>query len=808
LLQQISSHIFLKICGKGVLMAKLTVKSVFIGIFLYSISTAGVIDGLDYQSESVATSSFVSAGMINPAGLAYFSAMGLRYSHSFTDSTLKGDDAFLISSQRGFFGLEWLNHTTNVFRRKFTLAVGDKVSRNFYMGISYSWFNGNTLYKKVRSWKLGFLYHPVPIVSLGFTADRINEPKFADVRQKRLYRPGFAIRPFENKITFSSDLRWIEGDDITELNGNLRMEVLPFARLHITADYATEGSWRFGLVYDLEQTKSGGQIRLDNSQDYSGGSFFLEVGAINYGSPLKPGRTGYILLNGNIVEEPSGPGLFKSPQRPFYKVLTYMKKGAHDPSIKNLLIRIDGARLSFASAQEIRNVIKEYHKNNKVVSVYLESGNNVSYYIASAADNIIMSPTGYLDLRGIYATATFYTGTMEKLGIKAQVLSTGPHKTYGDAFTEKGLTDEAREQLNWLMDDIYEQFINDIAAGRKLTTARTREIIDKGPYTAKDAYSGGLVDRLIYYDDLMEGKDNGFSGLVDLYSHFDKNFYNPRWSEPQKIAIVFANGSIHPGASGRNLWEGKTAGSSTLSEALRSVRKNKDIKAVVLRVNSPGGDMFATDEIYHQIELLKGKKPLVVSMGRQAASGGYYISMAGDDILASPSSLTGSIGVVVGKPDLTGFYEKIGLNKEIIKRGKHADIKSFNRSDSEEEIALVQRQIGQYYDDFVGKVSTWRKIDIDSVEAIAGGRVWTGRQAMDRGLIDTFGGICDAIELARIRAGIDERDKLVLETYPKYKFSLFNPPLTSLVESGFTDLFEYNDRGDFSLRLPFDLKIQ
>jgi protease-4 len=181
---------------------------------------------------------------------------------------------------------------------------------------------------------------------------------------------------------------------------------------------------------------------------------------------------------------------------------------------------------------------------------------------------------------------------------------------------------------------------------------------------------------LIYFDDLLEEKGDGFSGLVDLYDHYDKNFYNPRWNEPQKIAIVFADGSIRPGASGRSFWEGKTAGSSTLSRALKRVRKNKDIKAVVLRVNSPGGDLFATDEIYHQMELLKSKKPLVVSMGRVAASGGYYISMAGDDIMASPSSITGSIGVVVGKPDMSGFYEKIGLRKETIKRGEHSDIRS------------------------------------------------------------------------------------------------------------------------------------
>jgi protease-4 len=577
-------------------MAGLKIKTTIVGVFLYSISVAGVIDGLDYQSESVATSSFVSSGMINPAGLAFRSSMGLRYSHSFTDSTFKGDDALMISSRRGFFGLEWLNHTTDLFRRKFTLAIGDRVSRNFYMGISYSWFNGNPLYKKVRSWKFGLLYHPLPIMALGFTADRINEPKFDTVRQKRLYRPGIAVRPFEKTITLSSDLRWIEGDDITELNGNLRMEVLPYSRFHLTAEYATEGTWRFGFTYDIEQTKSGGQLRLNRSQNYSGGSVFMELGALNYGSPLGSGRAGYIKLDRTIVEEPSAPSLFGTTRRPFYKIMLSLKKGAGDPAIKNLFINFDGARLSFASAQEIRSIIKEYRKNDKTVIVYLSSANNVSYYIASAADKIMMRPSGYLELRGIYATATFYTGAMEKLGIKAQVIKTGPHKTLGDAYTEKGFTDEAREQMNWLMDDLYEQFINDISAGRRITSTKTREIINNGPYTAKDAYLEGLLDKLIYFDDLMEEKVDGFSGLVDLYSHYDKNYYNPRWNEPQKIAIVYADGSIRSGASGRSLWEGKTAGSSTLSRALKRVRKDKNIKAVVLRVNSPGGDLFATDE--------------------------------------------------------------------------------------------------------------------------------------------------------------------------------------------------------------------
>jgi protease-4 len=473
-----------------------------------------------------------------------------------------------------------------------------------------------------------------------------------------------------------------------------------------------------------------------------------------------------------------------------------------------LLVKIDGARLRFAAAQEIRDAILEYRKRDKRVTVFLKNGGNISYYIASAADEIVMSPIGYLDLKGIYATATFYTGTMEKLGIEAQVISTGPHKTYGNAFTEKGLTDEAREQLNWMMDDLYMFFVQDISAGRRMTSDKVRDIINKGPYTSKDAFQAGLVDKLAYFDDLKDEFVSKHADFVNLYDHFNANFYNNRWSEPKKIAIVYANGSIRGGKSGRSLWDGRVVGSSTLSEALKSVRKDREIRAVILRVNSPGGDLFATDDIYREIELLKGKKPLIVSMGSIAASGGYYISMAGDDILASPSTITGSIGVVVGKPDFSGFYEKIGLKKERIKRGKHSDIRSFDRPATEEELELVERQIEQYYDDFVGKVSQWRKIETDSVDAIAGGRVWTGKQALKRGLIDSYGGIYDAIELACSRAGIDREDKLIIDTFPKYGITLFNPPVINLIESEISEIADGGNQSRFSLRLPYDLKIE
>jgi protease-4 len=655
---------------------------------------------------------------------------------------------------------------------------------------------------------MGMLYHPIPSSSLGLVIDRINEPKFDGTRQKRLYRPGAAFRPYGEKITLSADMRWPEGEGASGLNGNFRIETAPLSRLHLAVDYATEGTWRLSFAFDIEQAKVGSQVRLSKSRDFDGGSYFVELSALNYSSSLGSGKTGIISLSNDLVEEPGPPGFFDSGQKPFYKVIAAIRKSADDPAFDHILIKIDGGRYSLAWAQEIRNAILKCREKGKEITVYLNSGGNISYYIASAADKIVMSPSGYLDLRGIYATATFYTGTMEKLGIKAQVVSTGPHKTYGDAFTEKALTNEAKEQLNWLLDDLYAQMVRDIANDRKMTETDVRKMIDRGPYTARDAYSAGLIDKLAYYDDLAENAETGSPAMIDLYDLYNRAYYNPRWSESRTIAIVFADGSIRSGASGKSLWEGKITGSSTLAEALKSVRNDRDIKAVVLRVNSPGGDLFGSDEIYRQMELLKSKKPLVVSMAGVAASGGYYISMAGDNILVSPATITGSIGVVAGKPDMSGFYEKIGLNKQTIRKGEHSDIRSLDRAATDEEYDLVVRQVGQYYDDFINKVSTWRKIESDSVEAIAGGRVWTGRQALERGLVDSYGGIWEAIELARKSAGIDQKDKLVIKVYPRHKFTFFNPPVTSLVESGFKEIVNAGAEGNFSLRLPYDLTIE
>ncbi|OGC91798.1 MAG: signal peptide peptidase SppA [candidate division Zixibacteria bacterium RBG_16_53_22] len=792
-------------------MKHILIIAAFLHLSFIAVAAADPFDGMEHFSESAATADRAISGLVNPAGLGSMSAMGIQYAHAFTDSTYGGDDGALFSSKTGFFGIEWLNHTDNIFRRKYTLSLGDRIYSNFYMGLSYSWLGGSDAYYKGRKdWKVGFLYHPRPFASLALVVDRLNQPKFGGTKQERLYQPAAAIRPFGDEFTFSTDIRWLEGEDISSLDGNFRFAAGPFRGVSFITDYRTEGQWRFGMTFNFDESRLGAQGRLVREHDFAGGNYFMEVGTIRYTSTLaNAGKTGSLTLDGNVVEEPGRRPIFGKGKEPLYAVISQLRRGANDPRIAGLLLKIDDVSLDFATAQELREAIGEYRANNKKVTAFMVTGGNLHYYLASAADEIYMDPGGLLELRGLAATAKFYKGTMDKLGIRADVVRTGPHKTFADAYTDTALTDAAKEQIEWLLDDLYGQFVDGIAIGRRILPEKVKTLIDSGPYTAQDAFAAGLVDGLRHYDEFVENdvKKIG-SNYAELGAFYRIEDYNPRWSEPKKIAIVYANGTILPGRSGSSLLEGKIAGSKTLAGALKRVREDGSIRAVVFRVNSPGGDVFASEEIYRQLELIKGRKPLVVSMGGVAASGGYYVASPGDAILASPGTITGSIGVVMGKPDLSGFYEKVGVSHETIRRGAHADIRSTDRAATDEEIALIERIIWQYYDDFVMKVATWRKLGRDSVDAIGQGRVWTGRQALERGLVDSYGGIWEAVELARQKARIDSEDRLEFMILPTHGISIFPPLGIPSLEAELSSLLERAGQGGLYFKQPFTLKIE
>jgi protease-4 len=373
--------------------------------------------------------------------------------------------------------------------------------------------------------------------------------------------------------------------------------------------------------------------------------------------------------------------------------------------------------------------------------------------------------------------------------VRAQFEGVGKYKNAPNQFTETGFTPPHREQMEALLDSLFEEYLGAIAKGRGKTLEQVREAVDRGPYDAAGAKRAGLVDDLRYRDQLELDLKDASRVTPTRYLRSGRPFFDTR----PKVALIYAVGDIIPGASQSGPLGGDYAGSDTVAAAFRQARDDKNIRAVVFRVDSPGGFGPAADVMWREVAATRKSKPVVVSMGDYAASGGYYVSMGSDYILAQPGTLTGSIGVFSGKFDLRGLYEKIGLSKELIGRGKNAHIYTEYRSWSEAERARVREMNLAFYEDFVKRVSEGRKKKYAEVDDVAQGRVWTGAEAVRHGLVDKLGGLEDAIAAAKERARIAAAQDVALVVLPARK---------GLLET----LLERQEEGQLEARLPQDVR--
>jgi len=429
-----------------------------------------------------------------------------------------------------------------------------------------------------------------------------------------------------------------------------------------------------------------------------------------------------------------------------------------------------------------------------------------------------MMPSGYLMFTGLNAEVTFIKGTLDKLGVVADLEHIGDYKTASDLVTRDKMSEAHREVVNSLLDDMYDQIIRDVAVQRGWTQEEVKSKIDQGPFTASEAHEANLVDTLIYYDqidDLVKQMVGEKPHRVDGKKYANRTYYKYSWAIPPKIAVISATGSIFEGENRKDFLWGDIMGSETIANAIKTAREDKAVKAIVFRVDSPGGSGFASDVILREIIRTKGEKPFIVSMSDVAGSGGYWISLAADTIVSLPGTYTGSIGVITGKISLEGLYEKIGFTKEVIKRGKHADFYTATRQFTDEEREVVKRQIREFYDDFVQKVAEGRGMSYEEVDAIGQGRVWTGRQARGNGLVDEIGGMDLALAIAKEKAGIPKEAEVEVVTLPKRRgwfiptfknmFSL-SPDLDSIVDKlKESNIFEADQ---ILFLMPYEIKIK
>ncbi len=509
----------------------------------------------------------------------------------------------------------------------------------------------------------------------------------------------------------------------------------------------------------------------------------------------------HIKLSGSLGESPpSSDPLFGNLGENFKTRLDRIKKASKDDNIHALYLQIDGLSIGWGKVDELSRAIAGVRKSGKKVFAYLESGSTKDYLVALACDEICVPQSGWLMLTGLRAEVSFFKDLFEKIGVKADMLQMGDFKAAAEPFMRNSMSKPARKQLTSVLDDYYEKsIIERIAAarsGKEFDAEKVKKLIDEGPYTARGAQDAGLIDRVAYADDYRndlktqlkkehkadqytfvrdygkeEKKDidlSSLSGLLKLLSPPTK----PRPSSHAKVAVIYAVGAITTGKSEEGLFDVETVGSTTMLKAIRQAEGDKTVKAIVLRVDSPGGSALASDLIWN--ELKRSKKPVVASMSDVAASGGYYISMAAQKIYAEPGTLTGSIGVVGGKLALGGAFNKLGINTEIISRGANAGILSTDKPFSDSERKAMTALMKDVYDQFLDKALEGRQkagktMTRAELVKLAGGRIWTGRQAKENGLIDELGTLEDAINAARALAKLPAGKEPELLILPKSK---------------------------------------
>lgn len=492
---------------------------------------------------------------------------------------------------------------------------------------------------------------------------------------------------------------------------------------------------------------------------------------IGAGPSVAANTTLRLRLAGPIGEsEPGGLiGQFLDVPPTVRTVIDQLRKAKVDRRIRSVVFQPGDIETLWGKSQELRSAILDFKRSGKPVVAYLEFADDQEYYVATACDRIYLTPSSPLDLNGVASYELFFRGLLDKIGAYPDLLHIGDYKTAANTFTETGFTPAHREMAESMTGDLYDQIIRGIAEGRRLEVDEVRGLLDQGPFLPEDALRVGLVDDVAYedqIDDRMEAVSD--EQWVEFEDYLQIGGRTLGLDRGPRIAIVNVDGIIASGDSSGSP-DGGVVGSDTILEYLRTARADRSIRAVILRIDSPGGSAVASDVIWREVVLTRRSKPVVASMSDVAASGGYYVAVGADTIVAQPATLTGSIGVVMGKILTGGTFGKLGITIESVSRGRFADINSPLRPYSPQERAKMEAQMQATYDLFVEKAAEGRRLAPERIDELGRGRVWTGRQARDLGLVDELGGLDRALAVARKRAGIAPEAEVELVIYPPRK---------------------------------------
>ncbi|HET6326024.1 MAG TPA: signal peptide peptidase SppA [Planctomycetaceae bacterium] len=497
---------------------------------------------------------------------------------------------------------------------------------------------------------------------------------------------------------------------------------------------------------------------------------------------VQPLKFGEIELKGAYPEGAGASGLFGATTETLADLIGRLDKATADEKLDGVVIKINGATLGWAKVNELRQAISRLRAKGKHAIAYLDSGETHDYLVASACNQIVMPEPGELSMLGLRAEVTFYKNLLDWLHVKAEMLRVGEFKSAAEPYSRTEMSKEFRLEMDAILDDYVRQIVDCVSESRKMTGKQVLSIIDNGPYSSKLAYANGLIDR-VGYEDELEGfikaavkddkrpveivknygkkkSDNdfsGFAGMMKMMNLLMGGEEKKHVGSKPKVAVVHAVGMIMSGKSSASFFGGATLGSETFIKAVKQATVEKSVKAIVLRVDSPGGSALASDLMWRALQ--KAGKPIVVSMGDVAASGGYYISMGATHIFAEPGTLTGSIGVVGGKVAIGGLLEKVGITTSVISRGKNSGIMSMMSGFTPNERQAMQRMLDEIYQQFTRKAAEGRKMEYGKLEKLARGRVYTGAMAIKLNLVDELGTLDDAVAYAAKLGGLPAGEK-------------------------------------------------
>jgi protease IV len=736
----------------------------------------------------------------NPGSLAFAGKLQLDFVHESGTggSDLSGNGVYLAGGLPHLVlgtAFEWTRPgetcaALSPCGRRFSLGAGVQAGPLGIGATYHSHSSGeSTDLDRLTSWDLGAVVRPARYLALGFAALDVNAPFFAGTRLPRRYAASLGIRPFEERLSLTADAY------VSECSGTPAFFTSPGPRacgagspdLRFSADLAiVPGVHVVGqLGYGAQVERVSGQVGLQFDGSHLGirAAHEFHPGGGRSGFKVRlsqQSQPAYVFGSRMAVEIDLDRALRRPslslfdlvlgrgpPPDPLALTLSALRRLALDRRSGAVVLRTSGLPLGMGSAEELRTGIGQLRAAGKKVIFYLESGGDLEYYVASSADRVFAAPQAVLSVNGFSATAIFAAAGLDKLGVKAEFFRVGAYKTAPDLFTRSESSSEQREVQEALLDDVYGRFVRAVVERRGVTEAKLKGLLDKGLLKPGEAVNEKLLDGLVYPDQLGEevGKLFGADKM-----HLEKIDVEPpdakqtRWGGRDRIGIVRVEGDILA-QGGDVLGAVKVASAYRIARRIRALADDPGILAIVVRIDSPGGDGNASDLIWRELVRARRekKKPVIASMGDVAASGGYYVAVGADEIFAEPSTITGSIGVFIGHFDASALYGKLGLAFSTARRGASADLFSTTRALTAKERVMLQDWVESFYAQFVARVAEGRRMTPAAVDAVARGRVWSGSQAKERGLIDALGGFTEAVARAKERAGLSRDAEVVLD---------------------------------------------